>query len=297
MKDLMKVLYANTLQDLPPFCRGFWEDDEEFQEMFGLSDDDTKVDYVATAVRKCMELNIRDEFNVVRMLMYCAKGSGDDYEDTTTGLPPPKDDSPKEEELSVVIPTISTPVPPPIAIPKQVLPPPAPDTALLERVKELEKENLVLRRRLNPDEIREKPETIPKGVPVPGRPRGRPPMYPNAKDYRCILCECGLSSSGALFNHYHSKGHADKVKEVLTKSREFIKANPSMKLKIIVSVCNKRNNPNLTTEDPTEDDIQNILDYVEDKVNPISDCLLVEGTERPSAVSTNKVFSWKKVFG
>ena len=166
--------------------------------------------------------------------------------------------------------------------------PTLPDT----ETEELKKEILALRRRLNPDDVPDKPE---KPAPVPGRGRGRPPKYPNANNHKCLLCSCGYSSHGALFNHYHSKTHTKKVKDVLTNSAEFIKAHPDYKLKIIISVCNKRNDPKLTTEDPSEDDITNILDYVADGYNPISDCLLVHGTERQFSSTTGKGLSWKKV--
>lgn len=272
MKELMRILNASILNDLPDFCREFWDDDEEFVDWFVSLRDDDKIDVVADCVRRCLELNIKDDYNMMRMMMYCAKGSGNDYEDTD---PPP----PKEEVQVLTIPTITM----------------TEDPQLKQENEELKKEILVLRRRLNPADVPEKERPV-KPEPVPGRPRGRPPKYPNANDHKCLLCQCGYSSHGALFNHFHSKHHIGKVRDILTKSIQFVKDNPDLKLKVNVSVCNKRNDPKLSQEDPTEEDLQNILDYADDKINPISDVLLVQGTERPSSTG-RKEYSWKKVFG
>ena len=269
MRDIFRILTASKLNDLPAVCRSFWEDDEQYMDWFGLLDDECKCEVVADCFRRCLELNITDNTNVLRMMMYCCKGEGDDYEDA----------DPVEEVQSVVIPTLPVPVVPVVPV--------VPDA----ETEELKKEILMLRRKLNPEDVPEKPA---KPVPVPGRGRGRPPKYPNARDFKCDLCSCGLSSHGALFNHHHSKQHTKKVKDVLNKSIEFIKTHPDLKLKIIVYVCNKRDDPRLTQEDPSEDDIKNILDYVADGHNPISDCLLVQGIERQSASSV-KSFSWKNV--
>lgn len=236
MKELMEILNASTLQDLPPFCRTFWEDDEEFVDWFVSLPDSEKCEVVFSCVSKCLELNIRDTYNCLRMLMYCAKGSGNEYEDAT---PPP---SPPPEVQSITIPTLDVPAEP---------------------------------------------------VPKVKRGRGRPAKYPTANDHRCMLCQCGLSSHGALFNHYKSKQHIKTIVEVLTHARQVVKRDTGKKLKLNVNVSNRRDDPKLSVEDPCEVDIDNLLDYTTDKVNPISDILLVEGTEL-TAPSGKKYFSWRK---
>jgi len=237
MKELMEILNASTLNDLPPFCRSFWDDDEEFVDWFVSIPDDNKIDVVADCVKRCLDLNIRDTYNCLRMLMYCAKGSGNEYEDATPPSTPPP------EVQSITIPTIEIPVP---------------------------------------------------EVPKVKRGRGRPPKYATANDHRCLLCECGLSSHGALFNHYKSKQHIKKVMDVLNFAREVVKRDTGKKLKLNVNVVNRRDDPKLSVEDPCEEDIDNLVDYTTDKVNPISDILLVEGMEM-TAPSGKKYFSWKKI--
>jgi hypothetical protein len=265
MKELMDILYASTLNDLPSYCRSFWDDDEDFVDWFVSQSDDTKIDVVADCVRRCLELNIRDTRNCFRMFMYCAKGSGNEYEDATPPSTPPS-----TEIQTITIPTLST--------------------EHVKRIETLEKENAELKRRYEPA-----PVPVPAAVvPEVKRGRGRPPKYPNATHHRCLLCEAGVSSHGALFNHYHSKSHTNKVNDVLTRSLEVIK-NSDKKLKIIVNVCNRRDDPKLSVEDPTEDDVENLRCYVADGINPISDILLVEGKELTYPTTGRKYFTWKKV--
>jgi hypothetical protein len=229
-----------------------------------------------------LELNIRDEKNTLRMLMYCAKGSGNEYEDDET------------DTQEVVVPTIENPNPATMVIRE--------DPALRKRIQELETENAELKKRpVAPPveiDIRANPPepTPPRPAPVEGRGRGRPPKYPTANDHRCLLCDCGFASHGSLFNHYHSKPHIAKVKEVLTKSREYITQHPDEKLKLNVCVRNVRDDPKLSVVDPSVADIDNLLDYVADGINPISDILLVRGMEYKTATGRTE-FSWKKVFG
>lgn len=277
MKELLRILSASTLADLPPYCRSLWEDEDKFQDWFVTADDDTKVDVVADCIRRCLELSIKDERNALRMMMYCANGSGNEYED---------EDVEEDEEQSVTIPMIGE------------------DPALRRRVEALERENAELRRRLQDtadaktqeaNRVDPPPPPPVRPAPVPGRGRGRPPKYPDAKDHKCLLCDCGFASHGSLFNHYHSKPHTDKINTELRRSREFITANPDVKVAIRVSVRNRRDDPKLSMEDPCEADIDNLLDYVADKINPISDVLLVRGTERVGP-SGKVYFSWKKVF-
>lgn len=281
MKELLKILSASTLADLPPFCRTFWEDEDEFQDWFVTSDDDTKVDVVADCIRRCLELSIRDEYNALRMLMYCAKGSGNEYEDAEGPVQEPSAQT--DEVQSVVIPMIRE------------------DPALRRRIAELERENTELKTQLETppapvDPRITPPEPKPSRPPaVAGRGRGRPPKYPDAKTHKCLLCDCGFASHGSLFNHYHSKPHVNKVVDVLNRSRAFRIEHPDATLKLIVATRNRRDDPKLTVEDFGTADVDNLLDYVKDGVNPISDVLLVEGTEKVSPTG-KAYFSWKKVF-
>lgn len=282
MKNLLKILSANSLADLPDYCRPLWEDEEKFQDWFVTADDDTKVDVVADCIRRCLELAIRDERNALRMLMYCANGSGNEYEDEEE---PPQED---EDAQSITIPTLDNPVV-------------REDPALRRRVDQLERENAELKKQLaTPPPVDERitpPEPKPVRPPaVEGRGRGRPPKYPDAKDHKCLLCQCGFASHGSLFNHFHSKPHIAKVKEVLTQSKEYVAQHSEEKLKLNVSVRNRRDDPKLSVVDPCEADIDNLLDYVADGINPISDVLLVRGTEYKTP-SGRTEFSWKKVYG
>lgn len=276
MSILLKVLNASTLADLPPVCRPYWADDDTFADIFACLDDKTKCDYVASTMRKCLELNIRDDTNILRMFMLVIDCREEEYED---------DDTPE-----ITVPTIDNPAP-------------TPDRDLRRRIAELEAENAELKKSAAPApveevDVRTNPvEPAPaRPAPVEGRGRGRPPKYPDTKDHQCLLCHCGFASHGSLFNHFHSKPHIAKVKEVLTQSRAYIADHPDEKLKLNVSVRNVRDDPKLSTLDPSVEDIDNLLDYVSDGVNPISDILLVRGVEFKSATGRTD-FTWRKVFG
>lgn len=113
MSILVRICTAMSVADLPPACRGFWDDDEEFQEAFGLSDDDTKADYVMSTIRKCLDMSITDDTNIARMMMYVIKNEDGDYEDIEP-----------EDVAEVSIPTMSAPAPiapavAPVPVPKK----------------------------------------------------------------------------------------------------------------------------------------------------------------------------------
>ena len=264
MNNLLTILSASTLADLPPVCRPYWEDDDEFADLFGCCDDDAKSKMIATALKTCLDMSIRGDNNILRMCMLSILCREDEYED---------DD--EEDVQQVTIPVIAQPD----------------DSALRRRIEELERENAQLKQQIPQDPVEPKPA---RPVPVPGRGRGRPSKYPNAQDHRCVFCDCGLSSHGALYNHYHSKAHNQKVKNVLEQCRTAIQQNPDLHTKLIVNVFNRREGPDFSTENPCEADIDNLLDYVLDGVNPIIDVLLVELVERTTPAGRTE-YSRKKL--
>lgn len=260
MNSLLKVLSAMKLADLPPVCRSFWDDDDEFANNFGCLDDDTKCDYIRDTFKKCLELSIRDDHNILRMCMLVIKGEDEDYED---------EDVPTAETIQhVTIPVVQ-------------------DTTELDG---LRKENNALKQEIaslkQKTIVEARPELEDKPVSTEARGRGRPPKNPNASANKCVLCKIGFASSGSLWNHHKSKPHQEKVLHVLNTARPLI-TNEDKHYKIIVKVRSHCDDPNLTTEYPTPADIDNIKDYVADKVNPITDILLVE---KPAGSP-----SWKNV--
>lgn len=257
MSILLKVCKAMSLAELPPVCRKFWVDDDDFIEYFACSRDETKADCVKDTILKCLELNITDDHNILRMFMMLIKSEEDDYDD---------EEPPKEEMQEVVVPVIHD------------------DTELLK----LKDENAKLKSELTLaktiiDPVEPKTEEQPKV----GRGRGRPPKHTNT-DYKCILCEVCLSSSGSLHNHYESKPHIQKVLNVIETAKLYTNRPLT---KIIVKVRSHIDDPEFTCEYPDKAYLDNIRDYVKDGYNPITDILLVEGTQKPEL----KHISWKKL--
>lgn len=263
MSVLLKILSAMRVADLPPVCRSYWDDDTEFAENFGCLDDDSKCDYIRDTFKRCLEYNIRDDHNILRMCMLVIKGEEEDYED---------EDTPHEQHVDI-----------PVYSP----PPPHEDTTKLKQELAEAKEQI---RKLQQAQVVVEPEPERTSQPKPDtevkRGRGRPPKHPNLETNKCVLCNIGFASSGSLYNHYHSKPHNDAVLAVLQQARPIVETEDKH-YKIIVKVRSHCDDPGFTMERPCVADIDNIKDYVADKHNPITDVLLVE---KPAGA-----FSWKKV--
>jgi hypothetical protein len=258
MSILLKVCKATTLKELPPVCRTFFTDDDEFVDYFACSGDETKAECVKDLIVKCLELNITDDHNILRMFMMMLKGVENDYDD---------EEAPAEEKQEVVVPMIQD------------------DTELLK----LKEENTKLKHELTHTKavlqpLEEKKEEPPKTT----RGRGRPPKHTNTA-FKCILCDVCLASHGARHNHYQSKPHTNKVLSVLDEAMKFVDNVPLTK--IIVKVRSHLDDPDFTMENPSQEYLENIKDYVRDKYNPITDILLVEGVQKEGL----KHLSWKKL--
>jgi hypothetical protein len=259
MSILVRICTAMSVADLPPVCRTFWEDDEEFQEAFGLNDDDTKADYVMTTIRKCLELSIKDDTNIARMMMYVIKNEEGDYEDIEP-----------EEVAEVTVPTVSVPAPvapAPVAAPVRTpVEPPA-----------------------------KKPRTRPDPN-APKKPRGRPPKYPNATGFKCEMCDIGCASSGSLYNHYHSKPHKDHLLTFLRNATHIVQEKPDVHYKVIVETRNKKAGAEmgLTQEYPDAGTFADLMDYVRDNDNSITYLGLASAMERVYP-SGRPYISWNKV--
>lgn len=259
MSILLKVCQAMTLADLPPVCRTFWTDDDDFVDYFACSRDDTKAECVKETILKCLELNITDDHNILRMFMMCIKGEENDYDD---------EEAPKEEKQEVSVPMIHD------------------DGELLK----LKEENAKLKAELK--QVRNvsvpiEPVEPKTDEPKTARGRGRPPKHAST-EFKCVLCDICMSSSGSLHNHYNSKPHKEKVMSVLDEAKQYVKLPLT---KIIVKVRSHIDDPEFTTENPDKDYLDNIKDYVRDGFNPITDILLVEGVQKEGL----KHLSWKKL--
>lgn len=282
MKVLLDILYANSLADLPDFCRPLWEDEDKFQDWFVMADDDTKVDVVADCVRRCLEMNIRDERNALRMLMYCANGSGNEYED---------------EEQEVVIPTLDAPTP--VAV--QPVSAPRNDAEVQRLTRKLEQANAeieTLKAELEriTHEQTERPKPAPKN-PEEKRGRGRPPKNPENSELKCHLCHIGFASFGARYNHYISKQHTEACLCMLEKVRKVVQQDDAddRNLKLRVEARSHLYDPEFTTENPTPREIDGIVEYVKtNKKNPIADLVFVEGKTQ-KYLSGKTYISWKSV--
>ena len=274
MKILMDILNANTLADLPPVCRGFWEDDEEFATLFATLPDYDKAETVKVCLLECLDNNIRDSHNTLRMLMYCIKGEQADYED---------EDAPQE----AVIPTVDAPV--------------------QQTGKELDR----LQRKLDQataeiDRLKadlkamasaqiERPKPAPKN-PEEKRGRGRPPKDAEGNAVRCELCNIGFSTFGSRYNHYGSKQHKEVCLSYLEKVKTFVSQDgiEDRNIKLRVEARSHLFDPELTTENPTAGDIDGILNYVRTETkNPIADLVCVEATHGTYS-SGRHYLSWKE---
>ena len=267
MNNLLKVFQAISVADLPPVCRSFWEDDEDFGDNFGFHNDDTKCDYLASAMKKALELNIRNDNDFLRLFMMCIKCEEDDYED--------KSESEEPEEQHVVIPVLQVEQPKNEEIEK-----------LKQDLANAQQELAKLRAQTIQTTTADRTEDEDKED-KPKRGRGRPPKNPNNDFHKCLLCKVGCASAGSLYNHYLSKPHSNHILDILEKAKVLIQANPETHYRIKVKVRSHLDDPNLTTEFPTIEDLDNIKSYVEDKYNPIVDIVFSEKTK----------LSWKLLLG
>jgi hypothetical protein len=275
MSILLKVLNASKVADLPPVCQPFWEDDEFFADLFGCLDDATKCEYVATTMKKCLELNIRDDHNILRMFMLVIDSREEEYEDEET------------DTQEVVVPTVAMPTPPPAPRNDREV------ERLTRKLAEAQAEIETLKAQLTPAEPENpkpaKPATQEK------RGRGRPPKNPNC-DMKCQLCGIGFSSFGARYNHYGSKQHTDACVSLLEKVRNVVATETGTRhLKLRTVARSHLYDPELTTEDPSIIDIDAVLTYVKSKPkNPLADLMFLEGKEFKT-MSGKPYISWKNV--
>lgn len=284
MKVLLDILNASTLADLPPVCRSFWEDDTEFAEVFACCDDATKCEFVADAVRRCLDLNIRDDHNCLRMFMLVILSREDEYEDEVS------------DTQEVVVPMLHASAPAPAPAPVAHV-----DLDLQRLTRKLEQANAEVERlkteleRVTHEQT-DRPKPAPKN-PDEKRGRGRPPKNPENSDLKCHLCNIGFSSFGARYNHYASKQHTEACVCFLDKVRKVVEQDgvDNRNLKLRVEARSHLYDPEFTTENPTPADITAIEKYVKsNSKNPIADLLFVEGKER-KYLSGKTYLSWSSV--
>lgn len=257
MNILLKFMYASSLKQLPKSVQDCFENEEEFNEIWVCKNDAEKTELLGMYMYGAVCLSIKTDRDLMKYIGLSIVGLEDNFDST--------EDDEEEETQEVVIPTITTQ--------------PTQDTTELQnRIRELEEENKKLKAR---------PETEKKEK-VEGRGKGRPPKNANNGAYKCELCNLCLASHGSLHNHYESKPHTAKVINVLKQSKEHVEKG--LHTKIIVKVRSHLDDPKFTKENPDKEYLDNIRDFVEDKINPITDILLVKGDQ----TETSWV-SWKKL--
>ena len=252
MSILLDFIKASSFKQIPKVARDCFENEEEFVDIWVCKNDAEKTDLIGMCLFEALCMGITTDRELVRYLGLYIVGLQDNYS--------MKDEEEEEEEVQeVVIPVVQPQ-----------------NEELQNRIRELEAEV---------ERLKNKPEPKPK---VEGRGRGRPPKNSTAGAYQCQLCQICMSSHGALHNHYESKSHTQKVISVLNKSKEYVEKG--LYTKIIVKVRSHIDDPKFTKENPDKEYLDNIRDFVDDKINPITDILLVEG----KTTETNWV-SWKKL--
>jgi hypothetical protein len=230
-----------------------FENEEEFNEIWVCKDDAEKTELLGTYMLYAVGMGIKTDKDLMKYIGLSIVGLDANF-DTT-------DEDEEEEIQEVVVPTIQQPT--------------QDTTELQNRIRELEEENRKLKAR---------PETEKKEK-VEGRGKGRPPKNSNTGAFKCELCNICLASHGSLHNHYESKPHNAKVMNVLNESKKHVEKG--LNTKIIVKVRSHLDDPKYTKEDPDTEHLDNIIDYVKDGHNPITDILLVH--------RENKEVSWNKM--
>jgi hypothetical protein len=260
MSVLLKFVRASKIADLPPVAQPYFDDDEEFIDVFAGKDDSEKCEDMAVFLQTCLDANLTDDREIARMVALSILGLEHRYEEK-------KEEDVPEPEQVVEVPMFSAPAPAPEPVPVPV-PEPIPEPAPKKP-----------RAKVDPN--------------APKRGRGRPPKNPDATAFKCSMCGIGCASSGSLFNHYHSKPHQAKVLAYLETASSLLR--PDKKYKILVETRNKAEGRELGLSqlNPDEGTFLDLKDYVGGE-NPITLVELCEGYDcvYPSG---KEYVSWRKV--
>lgn len=255
MSVLLKFVRASKVADLPPVAQQYFQDDEEFIDVFAGKDDDEKCEDMAVFLGTCLQANLTEDREIARMVALCILGLEHRYDEK-------KEEDVPEAEQVVEVP-VFTPAP-------AVAPAPAPAPAVVPKKS---------RTKADPD--------------APKRGRGRPPKNPNGTAFHCDMCKVGCASSGSLFNHYHSKPHQAKVVAYLEQAPSML--CPDKTYKVIVETRNKAEGRELglTQQNPDEGTFLDLVDFVGGE-NPITFVELCEAVQRVYP-SGKEYLSWNRV--
>ena len=222
MSVLLKFLTASKVADLPPVAQQYFDDEEDFIDIWAGKDDDEKCEDMSVFLGTCLQSNITTDTEVARMVALSILGLEHRYDEKK------EEDKPEPEQVVEV----------PVFVPTLV---PAPTPAPAPTVK---------KPRVKPD-----PD-------APKRPRGRPPKNPDRTAYRCDMCQVGFASSGSLFNHYHSKPHFTKVLTYLETAPNMIDPNKKYKVIVETRNKTEGKELGLTQLNPDEDTFIDLKDFV-----------------------------------
>lgn len=274
MSILLDFISAGSMKQIPNKKASTWfENEMEFNDLWVSKDDDEKTDIIAKCINEIATccINVRNDNDLILYLVLFLINQTDRYDGIIDAEEQGVDSDDEEDETKqeVVVPTIHD------------------DTELLK----LREENAKLKEEIaklkqtktvvEPIEVKTEEKTTSV------RGRGRPPKHAST-EFKCILCDMCMSSSGSLHNHYKSKPHTEKVLSVLDEAKQYTNRPHT---KIIVKVRSHIDDPEFTTENPDKAYLENIKDYVKDGYNPITDVLFVEGSRHPEL----KHLSWKKL--
>lgn len=122
MSVLLKFLTASKVADLPPVAQQYFQDDEDFIEVWGQLDDDEKCRILAGGLETCLQYKLKTDNEVLRMMALVIVGRYDDYDE----------EAEKEPEQVVEVPApapapVPVPAPAPAPAPKKLRVKPDPD--------------------------------------------------------------------------------------------------------------------------------------------------------------------------
>jgi hypothetical protein len=115
MSVLLKFLTASKVADLPPVAQQYFTDDEEFIDDWAGLDDVSKYNDIATYLATCVEMRVKTDTEIARLMALCIQGRKNEYDEEK------EEDKPEEEQVVEVpvLAVVPAPAPAPAPAPKK----------------------------------------------------------------------------------------------------------------------------------------------------------------------------------